>query len=418
MSLIPGLFNSSSPPATLIKPSFANAITRIGPNGYATLFALTGMMREQVATQVKHGYFSKTMVFPALTIAGTLAGGTQTTITVSASATTSGNVFEDGSSNGGTANVIPGNIFQCNLTGEHLVVRQVISPTQLVVTRGAGTVAAGTLTNADQLWLVGNAFEEGSTRPAAQALLAVENDNYCQIFRNTWAVTETMRSTLMLAGDTNVAETQSECMQFHGRDIESALFFGQKLVGTQNGQPFYKMEGVIANLLNNASSQITTLGATTNFTQLETALDPMFNTRTDVSATNERVAFVGGTALRVINNIGRLNGTYYLVDGQTSFGLQFHTLKLTRGTIQLIQHPLFNTNTAWSAQMVAVDLPTLDLAYLRKTQQKTFNMDGDGDANDNGIDAVGGTLTTQVTALFKNPAANAVLYGFTAPAQG
>jgi hypothetical protein len=151
---------------------------------------------------------------------------------------------------------------------------------------------------------------------------------------------------------------------------------------------------------------------------LETALDPMFNTRTDVSATNERIAFVGGTALRVINNIGRLNGTYYLVDGQTSFGLQFHTLKLTRGTIQLIQHPLFNTNTSWSSQMVAVDLPTFDLAYLRKTQQKTFNMEGDGDANDNGIDAVGGTLTTQLTALFKNPAANAVLYGFTAPAQG
>ncbi len=400
MALIPGLFNSSSPPSTLVKPSFANAITRIGPNGYATLFALTGMMREMVATQVKHGYFSKTMVFPSLVVSGTQAS-TITTLVVT-----------------DTSNVIPGNVFQEGATGEHILVRAVISSTQLQVTRGAGTVAAATMTSADNLWLVGNAFEEGSTRPAAQALLAVENDNYCQIFRNTWAVTETMRQTLMLAGDTNVAETQSECMQFHGRDIESQLFFGQKLVSQQNGMPLYKMEGAIANLLNNAPSQITTLGATTNYTQLETAFDPMFNTRTDVSASNERVAFVGGTALRVINNIGRLNGTYYLIDGQTSFGLQFHTLKLTRGTVQLIQHPLFNTNTQWSAQCVAVDLPTFDLAYLRKTQQKTFNMDGDSDANDNGIDAVGGTLTTQVTALFKNPAANSVLYGFTAPAQG
>ena len=416
MSLIPGLFNSSAPPATLIKPSFANAITRIGPNGYSTLFALTGMMREQVATQVKHGYFSKTMVFPALVISGNQTSAV-TTITVATAATTSGNPFEDGST-GGTANIIPGNIFQVNLTGEHIIVRQVLSSTQFTCTRGAGTVAAAALTNNDMMWLVGNAFEEGSTRPAAQALLAVENDNYCQIFRNTWAVTETMRSTLMQAGDTNVAETQSECMQFHGRDIESSLFFGQKLVSQQNGQPFYKMEGVIANLQNNAPTQITTMGSTTNYTQLETALDPMFNTRTDVSATNERVAFVGGTALRVINNIGRLNGTYYLIDGQTSFGLQFHTLKLTRGTIQLIQHPLFNTNTTWSSMMVAVDLPTFDLAYLRKTQQRTFNMDGDTDANDNGVDAVGGTLTTQLTALFKNPAANAVLNGFVAPAVG
>ena len=417
MSLIPGLFNSSSPPVTLLKPSFANAITRIGPNGYATLYALTGMMKEQVATQVKHGYFSKTMVFPALTISGTQAAGI-TTVTVSAAATASGNAFEDGGSGGGTANLIPGNILQCNLTGEHLIVRQITSPTQFLATRGAGTVVAGNLTNGDQLWLVGNAYEEGSTRPAAQALLAVENDNYCQIFRNTWAVTETMRSTLMQAGDTNVAETMGECMQFHGRDIESQLFFGQKLVASQNGQPMYKMEGAISNLQNNASSQISTLGATTNYTQLETTMDPMFNTRTDVSSNNERVAFVGGTALRVINNIGRLNGTYYLVDGQTSFGLRFKTLHLTRGDVQLIQHPLFNTNTVWASQAVCVDIPTFDLAYLRKTSQKSFNMDSDTDANDNGIDAVGGTITTQLTALFRNPAANAVQYNYTAAAVG
>lgn len=417
MSLIPGLFNSSSPPATLLKPSFANAITKIGPNGYATLFALTGMMREQAASQVKHGYFSKTMVFPALTISGTQAS-TVTTVTVSGTAASSGNAFEDAGSSGGTANLLPGNILQCNLTGEHLIVRQILNSTQFLATRGAGTIAAGNLTNADFLWLVGNAFEEGSTRPAAQALLAVENDNYCQIFRNTWAVTETMRATMMQAGDTNVAETQAECMQFHGRDIESQLFNGQKLIGTQNGQPFYKMEGVIANLTANASANITTLGSTTNFTQLETALDPMFNTRTDVSASNERVAFVGGTALRIINNIGRLNGTYQLLDGQTSFGLRFKTLHLTRGDIQLIQHPLFNTNTSWAAQMICVDLPTFDLAYLRKTSQKTFNMEGDSDANDNGVDAVGGTMTTQLTALFKNPAANAQATNFTAAAVG
>ena len=37
---------------------------------------------------------------------------------------------------------------------------------------------------------------------------------------------------------------------------------------------------------------------------------------------------------------------------------------------------------------------------------------------DNGVDAVGGTLTTELTNLVKNPAANAVLYGFTAGAAG
>lgn len=396
MALINGLFNTSSPPATLAKPSFANAITRIGPNGYATLYALTGMMKESIATQVKHGYFSKTMVFPSMAVAGTQAAGI-TSLAVAS-----------------TANVIPGQVYENGTTGEQIIVRNVVDDTHVQVTRGAGTTAAGVQTDLDNLWLVGNVFEEGSTRPNAQALLAVENDNYCQIFRNTWAVTETMRATLMLAGDTNVAESQSECMQFHGRDIETSIFFGQKLVSTQNGKPLYKMEGVIANTSINAPANVNAAGATTNYTQLEALLDPMFDTRTDVSASNERIAFVGGAALRVVNNIGRLNGTYQLVDGQTSFGLQFRTLKLTRGNVQLIEHPLFNTNAQWSKMMVTVDLPTFDVAYLRKTSQKNFNMDTD--ANDNGIDAVGGTMTTQLTALFKNPAANSVVTGLTAAA--
>jgi hypothetical protein len=37
---------------------------------------------------------------------------------------------------------------------------------------------------------------------------------------------------------------------------------------------------------------------------------------------------------------------------------------------------------------------------------------------DNGIDAVGGTLTTEVTCLVKNPPANAQLTNFTAAAAG
>jgi hypothetical protein len=131
------------------------------------------------------------------------------------------------------------------------------------------------------------------------------------------------------------------------------------------------------------------------------------------------VLFVGGAAHKVLNNIGRLNGTYYISDGQTSYGLQFGTFKTTRGTFRIVEHPLFNTNSSWSKMAVAVDLSTFKLAYLgdRKTQNKEFNQDG-MEANDNGIDAVGGTLTTELTTVIKNPPANAVLYNLTAAAAG
>jgi len=68
---------------------------------------------------------------------------------------------------------------------------------------------------------------------------------------------------------------------------------------------------------------------------------------------------------------------------------------------------------------VAVDLPTFKLAYLagRKTQNKEFNTSGNM-AADNGIDAVGGTLTTELTTTVKNTPANAVIRNLTAAAVG
>jgi hypothetical protein len=103
---------------------------------------------------------------------------------------------------------------------------------------------------------------------------------------------------------------------------------------------------------------------------------------------------------------------------QTSWGLQFSTFKTARGTFRVIEHPLFNTNVAWTKMCVAVDLSTFRVAYLgdRKTQNKEFN--ADSSAADNGIDAVGGTLTTEMTCVVKNPPANMVGYNLTAAAAG
>jgi hypothetical protein len=65
-----------------------------------------------------------------------------------------------------------------------------------------------------------------------------------------------------------------------------------------------------------------------------------------------------------------------------------------------------------------VDLSTFRVAYLggRKTKKEEFNMAGQ--PVDNGIDAVGGTLTTEMTCVVKNPPANAWIQGLTAAAAG
>ncbi len=386
----------------LVKKSFSSMITRLMPNGSAPLFGLTSMLKDEVAVQTEHGFFTKTMIFPSVTAsgAGELIGATTFTNMVS------------------TAQLIPGMILLNPLTRELILVNTVVSATSITVTRAFGTVAAVAIAANQVLYQVGTAFEEGSARPTAMNISAVRVTNYTQIFRNSWALTDSARATQVIAGETTLSESRGECAAFHASDIERAIFFSQKFSGTKNNAPIRQMDGLINQVTVNAAANVNTAAATTNYTQLEALLDPVFNVTTDPKVANERVLFVGGAAKRVLNNIGRLNGTYQLVDGQTSYGLQFSSFKTSRGTFRMIEHPMFNSNVTWAAMAVAVDLSSFNLAYLgdRKTVASEFGTNGQ--ALENGIDAVGGSLTTELTCLVKNPAANAVIYGLTAAAAG
>ena len=406
-----GVFNTGNFTTDLAKKSFAAMITRLMPNGTAPLFALTSMLTDETALQVEHGFFTKTMIFPEGKInlaAGFLATDTLLTLDT-------------------TINLLPGMIMRIERTDENIIINSVPNATQINVNRSVGSVAAAAILDDDDLFQVGNAFEESSTRPSANNIIPVRVTNFTQIFRNTWAVSGSAKATQVIAGENTDAESRQDAAALHAADIEKAIFFGQKSQGTRNGQPFRTMDGLI-NMIETpgfyppsfgGSTNSFTAGATTNWTQLLGFLDPVFDQATDPKTSNERVLFVGGDAKLVINEIGRLNGTYHLVDGQTNFGLAFATLTTPRGKFRLIEHPLFNSNSTWSKMAVGVDLPTFRLAYLqgRKTQNMEFNTKGDI-AQDNGIDAVGGTLTTEVTTVIKNTPANVVIRNLTAAAVG
>jgi hypothetical protein len=416
----------------LARKSFAATIARLMPNGSATLFGLTSMLGEETALNYEHGYFSKTMIFPSirLSAATALAGATSVaqdtfdTLTVDS-----------------TQNMVPGMILQVTTsitgtpgapTGEIIVVSSILSATSMGVQRNVnstysavpGTVTA--LVSGMICYQIGSAYEEGSVRPQSLGVTPVRLSNFTQIFRNSWSISDSVRATQVIAGDSNVAESRMDCMSFHATDIEKALLFGRKSNAFNNSQPRRTMDGIIS-ILSNAANypaafptpNVTTAGVTTTGTQLETALEPCFNQASDAQNSNERLMFVGGTAKRVLNNIGRLAGTYQLVQEQTSWGMQFTTYNSARGSFKIIEHPLLNSNPMYAKMAVVVDPACIKMAYLgdRKTQNREFNISmNDVDPVDNGIDAVGGTLTTECTLLVKNPPACAVIYNLTAAA--
>lgn len=401
---ITGVFNTAQITQDLAKKSFAAMITRLMPNGTAPLFGLTALLREETAYQFEHGFFSKTMIFPTMVVSA--AGQTNVDVVFTVASTT---------------NILPGMLMRVDTTNENVLVTGINGPTSVSVQRAVGTVAAAAIAASANLWMVGNAFEEASLRPQSMVIVPSRITNYTQIFRNTWTLSKTTAQTAVIAGSGNTAESRQDCAAFHAADIEKAFFFGQKFLGARNGNPFHTMDGLISIVTQNAAGNVTTLGGTTNYTQLEAALDPAFQQMTDPKVPNMRVLFCGGVARRVIHQIARLNSTYFIQGTETSWGLQFDTLKIPRGTFNIVEHPLFNaygSASTWAKMAIAVDLATFNCAYLqgRKTENLEFNVNGQ--VVDNGIDAQGGTLTSELTCLVKNPAANVMLLNFTAAAIG
>lgn len=399
-----GLITSAYPtqPSNLNGISFSQAITRLMPNGSAPLFGLTSLLKDESCSNIEHGYFSKTMIFPSATLSALVADGVATSFTVVAH-----------------TDVNVGDLMLVSSTHEIVLVTAFADATHMTVTRGVGSTAAAAIANSVVLYTVGNAFEEGSTRPSAVNIVADRYVNYTQIFRNSWAVTKTTAAIPQIAGSGFVSESKQDCAALHAMAIEKSLFFGQKFIGTSNGRPLHTQEGIISRVTTAAAGNITTLGATTNWTQLEAALDPTLQTVTDPKGGNIRTMFVGGTARRVIHNIARLNSTYQITSSETSWGLQIDTIRTPRGVFEMIEHPLFNaygSAAAWAKMAVICDLNAFSLAYLRRTSDASYN--SSGALVDSGIDAEGGTLTTELTSVIKNPAAFGILYNFTAAAAG
>lgn len=446
-------------PYDLMERSFAAVIARLMPMGGAQLFALTAMLRDRTINSFEHGYFTKMMAFPIVKVAsGTNAviAGDNVTFNVSADA---GSVFGNTNANNIVKNdlllddqtyelfqVVTANITDTGSgtiqlrravgknanfmvdanTGRNVLTNQAYPANSGYTVQSATATgipaATGNTTRAITLVHAGNAFPEGSVRPAAVSLLAQRVSNYTQIFRNSWQITGTNAVMKHIAGNGPIQENKMDCMAFHSLAIERSLFWGQKsLTQTSDGNLLHTMDGIVNIIQNNASNNITALGndggGATNWTSLEAALDKTLQVKASPTEGNIRQVFCGGQAIRGITSIAMQNSLVEIeaegMGGLTEWGMEVRVIKTARGRFEFIEHPLFNIYGATSplAQTAIIcDLDQLDCLYLRKTREDSYN--ADGAKVDNGIDAMGGTLLTELTMELRNPAAFGILTGF------
>lgn len=398
MAITTGLFNTNLNPAELNMRSFAAQILRLFPSGSAPMFALTSQGGRSKAKSSTHGYFSKTMQFIRITM-GTTALVGDTALTVPS-----------------TAGMVAGMVLYNTRTKENVRVTAITSGTVLAITRAFGRVAAAAVNSGD-VWIhIGTAYEEGSVRPVARRLQTVYVPNFTQIFRNAWALTDTARASYSEMGYSNIAEDRKECAMFHAVDIETAIIWGQPKMDTSGTTPIHATQGVIDAMEQYAPANTNAAGSTTTYDQLVALHEPVFAYSTDMSNPKERVAFVDSQAMKVYNDVGRKSGVVQIMQSETSFGMRFTTFNFYKGTIRLIEHPLLN-GLQQAGMALIMDMAALKLAYMDGRDTKPEEYGTSGKIVENGIDAVGGSLTTEAAVELINPFACGLITGLTAGAE-
>lgn len=401
MSLLSGIFNIGLNPAELNMRSFAGTILRLFPNGSAPMFALTSQTGKSSAKSTQHGYFSKTMTFIKTTITTAIASGATTNLAVASS-----------------AGMTPGMVLFFPSVRENVRVTAIVDATNITVKRGFGRTAAQAVIAVNaEVFQVGTAFEEGSTRPTARQLATTYIPNYTQIFRNAWGLTDTARASMSEMGYSNVAESRKDCSMFHATDIESAIIWGQPVAPAvgPGGQPLHATQGVIDAMEQYAPGNTNAAASTTTYDQLVALLEPAFAYSTDMANPKERTLFGDAQAIRVLNAIGVKSGQVQLTTNETSFGMNFTKFKFYKGSINLIEHPLMN-GLGQAGSALVMDLPALKLAYLEGRDTKAEEYGSNGKILESGIDGVGGSLTTELAVELINPYSCAYITGLTAAA--
>lgn len=251
---------------------------------------------------------------------------------------------------------------------EIVVVSSVTDATTVVIKRAqAGTTGTPLLDNVS-MTKIGNVYEEGSTSPASSERNPTKINNYCQIFKTAYRITNTAKLTRVRTGDA-LKNDKKRKMFDHSAALELAFLFGKRSEGTgSGGKPLRFTGGMLYMLSQYASSRITAFTTTPTEATLLDAVYPIWDYNTE--AGNERICFAGNGALNSLNKLAKnASSTRINFSGPvTLYGMKLAQWDFPQGTLYVKTHPLFNTHGRFTNDIFVLDPSVLRYRYMRDTR--------------------------------------------------
>lgn len=344
--------------------NFRETILFRQPNGMAPLTALMAKMGREKTDDPEFAWWEEQLEATRVQSSGALTN-VATTIPLTS---------------GGT-NLVPGDLLlmekedQATYDNEIVEVTAVASDTSITVSRGAAGTTAAATAGASYLTKIGNVYSEGSGAPSASTRNPTKLYNYCQIFKTAYELTESAKVTKARTGDP-LKNDKKRKMFDHSVAMEFAYMFGRRSETTgSNGKPKRTTGGLRSFI----STNVKVFSGDLTIDSLVANISPVFDFAT--GAGDERLAFVGNTALTKINQLATASTNTRINHNEMVkvYGMNLTRVVMPQGTLYLKSHPLMNVHPVFTKSMFVINPSGLKDRYLRDTKPMDNIQSNDSD---------------------------------------
>jgi hypothetical protein len=349
---------------------FRESILWRQPNGQSPLTALMGKMGSEKAKDPEFFWWEESLntVRVQSTVVKTNA---ETTLTLAA----------------GGDNLVPGDLLMVEKADSVVFDNEIVevtasTATSATVTRGASATTAAAIPANAYLTKIGNVFAEGTGAPIATTRNPTKDNNYVQIFKTTYEMTNTAKGINNLRTGDPLKNDKKRKMFDHSIMLEWAFMFGRKSeTSGANGKP----KRTTAGLRQFIKTNVTIFGDGSNGTKIlsadtfNAAVSPVFDWNT--GAGSERLILCGNAALNAMNRVARAapGNNINHVETVKVYGMDLQKWSLPQGTFYFKTHPLMNLHPIYNAAMFVLDPSSIKYRYLRDTDFKDNIQANDSD---------------------------------------
>ena len=350
---------------------FREMIQKLNPNGESPLMGMLARAKKEKVTDPEYFWWNEPYtIWRGQLSAAAAVGATTLTFDGTDPGTTDLSVTY-----GDCTHLVPGDLLMYEnistaasvTTGEIIEVRSVISPTSIVVRRGASNTTAAEMVDNSNLMRIGNTHAEGAAAPQSATRNPVRADNYIQKFQKSYEVTITSEMTKTRTNNNYQTDKMRKSFD-HSSDIELAFLFGKKSLGTgTNGKSVYTTDGIINMLPTSRRKIIPSAGW--DYDDFMTNVFPIFDWKTPGG--DSRVVLCGNEFLIELNKMLAKKGEARWEGGKLNFyGQTFMELAIPQGRFMVKTHPLLNRSPRWTKSAFVIDPGSLCYRYLRDTFSK------------------------------------------------